>query len=62
MTTSMLQNRGLRNSEVIEVLEFMKDNVNRLRNVSLRTALYIGDFVATDRKNWRTIAEVTMLK
>ncbi|WWS25344.1 hypothetical protein vBKpnAMK6_00400 [Klebsiella phage vB_Kpn_AM_K6] len=50
MTTSMLQNRGLRNSEVIEVLEFMKDNVNRLRNVSLRTALYIGDFVATDRK------------
>ncbi|APD20480.1 hypothetical protein KNT59_gp124 [Klebsiella phage KPV15] len=62
MTTSMLQNRGLRNSEVIEVLEFMKDNVNRLRNVSLRTALYIGDFVATDRKNWREIAEVTMLK
>ena len=58
----MLQNRGLRNSEVIEVLEFMKDNVNRLRNVSLRTALYIGDFVATDRKNWREIAEVTMLK
>ena len=62
MTTNMLQNRGLKNSEVIEVLEFMKDNVNSLRNVSLRTALYIGDFVATDRKNWRTIAEVTMLK
>jgi predicted XRE-type DNA-binding protein len=62
MTTNMLQKRGLANSEVIEVLDFMKENVSRLRNVSLRTALYLADFVATDRKNWKDIAEVTMLK
>ncbi|AHJ86944.1 hypothetical protein STP4a_089 [Salmonella phage STP4-a] len=62
MNTRMLQNRGLRNSQVVDVLEFMKNNVNRLRNVSLRTALYLADFVATDEKNWREISEVTMLK
>ncbi|QOI66575.1 thioredoxin [Erwinia phage FBB1] len=62
MTTDMLQKRGLANSEVIEVIDFMKANVARLRNVSLRTALYIADFVVTDRKNWKEIAEVTMLK
>lgn len=62
MNTRMLQNRGLRNSQVVEVLDFMQENVSRLRNVSLRTALYLADFVATDEKNWKDIAEVTMLK
>lgn len=62
MTTDMLQKRGLKHSEVIEVVHFMKDNIARLRNVSLRTALYIADFVMTDSKEWKNIAEVTMLK
>lgn len=62
MTTDMLQKRGLKHSEVIEVVDFMKDNIARLRNVSLRTALYIADFVVTDNKEWKNIAEVTMLK
>lgn len=62
MTTDMLQNRGLKHYQVLDVLAFMQNNVNRLRNVSLRTALYLADFVATDEKNWTEIAEVTMLK
>lgn len=62
MTTDMLQKRGLKNSDVVEVVTWMKDNVSRLRNVSLRTALYIADFVMTDSKNWKDIASVTMLK
>ena len=62
LTTDMLQNRGLSNAEVLDVLAFMQHNVENLRNVSLRTALYLADFVATDRKNWVEIAEVTMLK
>ncbi|BBC78149.1 hypothetical protein KNT65_gp101 [Escherichia phage EcS1] len=62
MNTDMLQKRGLSNSETIEALQWMKSNVNRLRNVSLRTALYVADFVATDHDNWMEIAEVTMLK
>ncbi|ARB05883.1 hypothetical protein fHeYen901_110 [Yersinia phage fHe-Yen9-01] len=62
MTTDMLQKRGLSNSETIEALQWMQLNVNRLRNVSLRTALYVADFISTDRHNWKEIAEVTMLK
>lgn len=61
MNTRMLQERGLKNSQVIEVLDWMKSNMARLRNVSLRTALHIADFVVTDTHNWSDIAEVTML-
>ncbi|EDP8999368.1 ATP-binding protein, partial [Salmonella enterica subsp. enterica serovar Braenderup] len=41
---------------------WMKVNVNRLRNVSLRTALYLADFIMTDKNGWEEIAEVTLLK
>lgn len=61
LNTSMLQKRGLQNSQVIEVLDWMKCNMSQLRNVSLRTALHIADFVKTDSRNWKDIAEVTML-
>lgn len=62
LTTSMLQDKGLADSEVVEVLEWMKENQDGLRNVSLRTALYLGDFVLTDKNQWKIIAETTMLK
>ncbi|QPI13757.1 thioredoxin [Serratia phage 4S] len=61
MNTSMLQKRGLSASQVMEVLDWMKFNMATLRNVSLRTALHIADFVKTDERNWRDIATVTML-
>ena len=57
--TTMLQNVGLNADDTLEVLEWMKENVKRLRNVSLRTALYIASFILTDRENWKEIAEVT---
>lgn len=62
LNTNMLQKRGLNDAEIKAVLAFMQYNVDKLRNVSLRTALYLADFVATDSKNWLDIAEVTMLK
>lgn len=62
LTTDMLQKRGLSNAQTYEALAWMKANVSRLRNVSLRTALYVADFIATDAKGWTEIAEVTMLK
>ena len=61
-TTDMLQKIGLSNADTIEVLDWMKENVSRLRNVSLRTALYLASFVITDRQNWKEIAEVTQLR
>ena len=59
--TDMMQKRGLNNVQVVNALEWMKENVDRLRSVSLRTALYLADFVNTDEE-WQDLAEVTLLK
>lgn len=60
--TNMMKKAGLSTAETIDVLDWMKTNVNRLRNVSLRTALYLASFVKTDPQNWKEIAEVTQLR
>ena len=61
-TTNMMSSAGLSTADTIDVLEWMKNNVNSLRNVSLRTALYLASFVKTDPQNWKEIAEVTQLR
>lgn len=61
-STNMMQNRGLSDTQTYEALAWMKSNVSKLRNVSLRTALYLADFITTDENGWEEIAEVTLLK
>lgn len=61
-TTDMLEKKGLSQFQIVQVVEWMKDHVDHLRNVSLRTALYIGDFILTEPAGWQDIAEVTMLR
>lgn len=60
-TTDMMKNRGLDNFQTVEALEWMKEHVNNLRSVSLRTALYLADFIKTD-EDWKDLAEVTLLR
>lgn len=60
-STDMLQKRGLSEAQTVNALEWMKENVDRLRSVSLRTALYLADFINTD-SDWSDVAEVTLLK
>ncbi|UOX40370.1 hypothetical protein UGMREWDR_CDS0050 [Aeromonas phage GomatiRiver_11] len=60
-TTTMLQDRGLSDARTADALYWMKENVDRLRSVSLRTALYLADFMNTD-EDWVDVAEVTLLK
>lgn len=62
LNTDMMAKAGLGARDTVDVLEWMKENVSRLRNVSLRTALYLASFVKTDPKNWKQIAEVTQLR
>lgn len=62
LSTDMMQKRGLTDAQTYQALSWMKANVSRLRNVSLRTALYLADFIATDKNDWAEIAEVTLLK
>ncbi|ELA9841247.1 hypothetical protein V4F87_003289 [Vibrio parahaemolyticus] len=61
-TTDMLTDRGLDDYQQANLIHWMKENVDRLRNVSLRTALYIGDFILTSPDDWTDIAETTMLR
>ncbi|QHJ78863.1 MAG: hypothetical protein [Caudoviricetes sp.] len=60
-TTTMLEERGITAFQQTELVFWMKENVDRLRNVSLRTALFIADFIKTDA-DWKDIAEVTLIK
>ncbi|WJJ54770.1 thioredoxin [Acinetobacter phage AB1I1M-1] len=62
LNTDMMFKAGLLEVETQEILTWMKDNIARLRNVSLRTALYLASFVKTDSENWKEIAEVTQLR
>lgn len=60
--TTMLYDKGLDEEQIKYVMEYMNDNVDNLRNVSLRTALHIADFINTDPENWNDIADVCLLK
>ena len=45
-----------------EIIEFMNDNKNRLREVSLRMALKIADLRNMSVTNWKRLAETTCMK
>lgn len=60
-STDMLTDRGIPLSGQVEIVNWMSENVSRLRNVSLRTALFIADFMKTD-PDWQDIAEATLIK
>ena len=45
-----------------EILDFMYDNRNKLREVSIRCALKVADLVKLSKLNWRILAENTILK
>lgn len=62
LNTDMLFKVGLLESQVQEVLNWMLTNVSKLRNISLRTALSIAEFVITDSNNWEIMAEITLLR
>jgi len=45
-----------------EVLEFMEQNKNRLREISLRMALKIADLIKVSPNNWKMLTEATCMK
>jgi hypothetical protein len=45
-----------------EIIEFMSDNQNRLREMSLRMAIKIADLRKMSVLNWRRLAETTCMK
>ena len=50
------------NSESDEILDYMWQNRNRLREISLRMALKIADLVKVNPLEWRDLAAITVCK
>lgn len=61
LNTPMLFSKGLDRPEVETTINWLKDNISNLRELSLRTALKLAQFVKAD-SDWQDIAEVTLLK
>lgn len=50
------------NEQADEILNFMWDQKSKLRELSLRMALKIGDLVKMSPNNWRVLAENTVMR
>lgn len=62
MSNEMLVKRGLTLKQSEEVLDFLRNNIDRLRTVSLREAIKASSLLLTDPENWQQEAEIVMLK
>ena len=58
----MLDEYDLTDLHKLEVVEFVKSNTHRLRELSLRTVLKIADLCVSMPDKWRAVAEVTCMR
>jgi len=61
MTGALFSNYGFAEGEGDEIVAYMEQNVNRLREVSLRMAIKLADLVNVSVK-WKRLAESTVIK
>jgi len=61
-TGTMRDDLGLTDEKCDQILDFMKDNINNLRELSLRTAVKIADIVKMKPNEWHRICKVTVCK
>jgi hypothetical protein len=64
MKNHILVQAGLTHKQEKEVLEYLNENINKLRNVSIRTALQLAAFVKAKPENneWKKVAGVICLR
>lgn len=58
--TKMLSN--LKKDQMAQVIEFIESHKESLREISLRTALKVGNLCASGKSNWRDVARITCCK
>lgn len=58
----MLRSRGLSVSEETLIMEFIVDNVDRLRELSLRMVVKLSGLYKMDRNNWQKLAKQTCFR
>lgn len=58
----MLRTKGISESEEIELLSFMEDNIDRMKEISLRSVEKLAALFLMDKSDWRSIARTVMLR
>lgn len=58
----MFADYGFESNQAEEVLAFMQENANRLREVSIRMALKVADLIKIEPNDWRNIAQHTVMR
>lgn len=59
---TMREDLGLNEEKCDQILDFMKENIGNLRELSLRTTVKIADIVKMKPNEWRRICKVTVCK
>ncbi len=60
--TSILRDLGISQDHADEIMNWMIENQDNLRSLSIRTILQLASFIKTSEANWKMIAEATMIK
>lgn len=58
----MLSSRGFSESETIMIVQFIENNVDRLRELSLRMVCKLAGLYKMDRNNWQKLARQTCFR
>lgn len=61
-STEFFAKHNFGQSEVDELLEFMFENKDKLREISLRMALKLADLFAMDKGSWKDVARITCMR
>lgn len=59
--STLAQDLGLTRAEANEISKWMSENLDTLRDVSIRTVIKVAGFMKTD-ENWKEMANTTLLK
>jgi hypothetical protein len=58
----MLRDRGFNAAEQTMILEFIENNMERLRELSLRMVVKISGLYKMDKSNWQKLAKQTCFR
>lgn len=61
LVQDMLSNYGFTSKEKNSLLEWIDDNRNRIKRISLRTIIKLSNIYSVDKKGWRDMAEQGLL-
>jgi len=62
VAAGMLRNKGLTDEESSDIISFIEENAEKLRELSLRIALKLADLYIVDPKNWQSLARQTCIR